>query len=429
MLLQFSIKNYRSFRDEATLYMEATSKKEHVGSLIEFQNKKYIPAVAIFGRNGSGKSNIIRAFWLGVQFITNAQRTQDKNTPVPVVPFKLDDQSFRNPVCFRFVYVWKNIRYEYGFSATRERIVNEYLYSFPKNKKTIVFNRTDGNNFDFPKNNEWKRKKSISSAVSENQLFFAIACVLNYSPCLEAMHWFSNLVEFSRDYSDISLFLIQNRTDQDKIQAMIDAAKIADFGIENIQLEFENQKIEPNKLQDFDQKGRILKALLELKEALGAEDNTAEIELDSGTIKSTTYHRGLNAKGESELFSLKLSEESDGTRKFMLLFSDVEQTLQKGGVFLVDELEDNLHPFLMEYIIKMFQNPEKNMQNAQIIFTTHNTEILEQGLLRRDQVYFVEKDRETGASELYSLSDFETRNDTDVHKAYILGKFGAVPIL
>lgn len=140
MLIEFRFKNYRSFRDEATLSMEATGLGPFKKSLISYGSLNLLPNVAIYGKNGGGKSNVIRAFWLAVQFIKNAQRTQHENAKIPVIPFALNDYSEDEPTEFEFIYILDGIKYWYSFAATKKKIYKEYLYHAPKGQKALVFN-------------------------------------------------------------------------------------------------------------------------------------------------------------------------------------------------------------------------------------------------------------------------------------------------
>jgi AAA15 family ATPase/GTPase len=162
MLLNFEFYNYRSFRDKTILTMEAKGNGEYKGCLIPYKKSGVLPAAAIFGKNGGGKSNIIRAFWLGVQFIRNAQKTQHEKAPVPVRAFALNDYSINEPTGFEYQYLTDGIKYTYGFSATSKKIVSEYLYASPKGQKSVIFTRED-QKFSFPANSD-KKKKEIRRA-------------------------------------------------------------------------------------------------------------------------------------------------------------------------------------------------------------------------------------------------------------------------
>ena len=426
MLLYFKVKNYRSIRDEAVLDMEAAGLHDAAKSLLPFGKKEYLPAVAIYGKNGGGKSNLIRSMWLAVQFICNAQKTQTENEPVPVRPFMLNDYSVNEPTAFEFAYVQNGAKYVYGFSATRTHIVSEYLKAWPKGREKNIFLR-HGQSFIFPKDNEKKRKELIKEAVGKNQLFFAISCTMNYKPCIEAMKWFREKIVFSRDFTDINRNLIDYREDETMLQAIVSAAKKADVGIEDIQFEIDQQTLDLQSQNIPGQMGGMIAALRAFSEALQQNGNEAEVSLNMGKLKSTTYHTGLNCEGKASRYELTLSDESDGTRRLMTLAPAIERTLKEGGTLVVDELEREMHLMLIEYVLGRYQEKRNNPAHAQLIFTTHDTSLLNQEILRRDQIYFVEKRREDGASSPYSLADSNIRKDANIQKAYLLGKFGAVP--
>ena len=209
MLLRFKVKNYRSLRDEAILDMEAAGLGDHKECLLKYKGNEYLPVVSINGKNGGGKSNVIRAMWLAAQFIKNAQRTQHETASVPVRPFELNDYSKNDPTSFEFEYEDEGIRYWYGFSATRKCICEEHLYWSPKGQKAIIFNRNH-QEFSFPANGDRKIKEMISKAVAPNQLFFALSCTMNYEPSIRAMKWFRTKLFFSCQSlkSQILVFLI-----------------------------------------------------------------------------------------------------------------------------------------------------------------------------------------------------------------------------
>lgn len=426
MLLNFRFYNYRSFRDNMTLSMEAKGNAEYRGCLISYKNSDILPAAAIFGKNGGGKSNLIRAFWLGIQFIRNAQKTQHEKASVPVRAFALNDYSVNEPTGFEYQYVNDGIKYTYGFSATTKKIVSEYLYASPKGQRSVIFTR-ETQNFTFPINGEKKKKEMIAEAVGENQLFFAIACVMNYKPCIEAMKWFRESVHFSKDYGDIPKQLLEYAEDTNMLQAIVSYAKQADLGIEDMSFEVSNEELSPSELLSENISEGIMRALKEFAAALKDSSDMAELNLKIGELKTSSMHRGIKKDGLADMFSLELADESDGTRRLMALAPGIEQVLERGGILLVDEIERDLHPLLAEFVISKFQSPKTNPGHAQLIFTTHDTELLNMEIIRKDQVYFVDKDRKSGASELFNLTDFPVRTNDNIRKAYLAGKYGAVP--
>lgn len=423
MLIEFKFGNYRSFRDEAVLSMEATGLGRLKSSLISYNSLNLLPAVAIYGKNGGGKSNVIRAFWLAVQFIKNAQRTQHEDAEIPVRPFLLNDYSKDTPTFFEFTYVLDNVKYIYGFSATKEKVFSEYLYHAPKGQKATVFART---NQEFTFTEEKAKRKLISEAVAPNQLFFSVACTMNDAACVSAMKWFREYVFFSRDYTDIPKQLLSYSNDKNMLAAISDYAKAADLGIEKMEFEFKDEEIDD--LETItDMPENMKSALSAFMQTLKENSSSSEISLQKSEVKATSYHKGVNKDGEKVSLALELSDESDGTRKLMSIAPAIESVLNKGGLVLVDELEKELHPMLVNYIVAKFQSKNANPNAAQIVFTTHNTELLNMELLRKDQLYFADKSRKDGASELYSISDFSTKTADNIRKGYLAGKYGATP--
>jgi len=422
MLIEFRFKNYRSFRDEAILSMEATGLGVYKNSLIKLSSTiNLLPAVAIYGKNGGGKSNVIRAFWLAVQFIKNAQRTQIANAPIPVKPFSLNDYSKDDVSEFDFIYSLDGIKYWYSFAATSEKVYKECLYHAPKGQKALVFSR-EGQDFSFTENKA--KRKMIAEAVAENQLFFSIACTMNDAACVNAMRWFREYIFFSRDYSDIPNQLIEYSNNPDMLNAITNYAKAADLGIENIQFEINSKDVEEEPLPS-DMPEELKGALRQFIKALS---KASDRKVAMNEVKATSWHLGNN-KGETKLFPLHLEDESDGTKILMSIAPAIESVLNKGGVLFIDEIERGLHPLLVSFIIAKFQSKESNKLGAQLIFTTHDTELLNMQLLRKDQLYFTDKNSEDGVSELYSISEFGTKTSENIRKGYMLGKYGAIPNL
>ena len=161
--------------------------------------------------------------------------------------------------------------------------------------------------------------------------------------------------------------------------------------------------------------------------ALSESSNQAEAKLKLGEVTATSLHTGIDKAGKHQQYKLELEDESDGTRKLMALAPAIESALRNGGVLLVDEIEKEMHPMLVNYIIAKFQSKRTNTNGAQLIFTTHNTELMNMELLRKDQLYFADKNQADGSSELYSISDFNTRTIENIRKGYLAGKYGATP--
>lgn len=351
------------------------------------------------------------------QFFAGAQRdivafTEEGEQPGPVNDF----QEVR--------YTLDDIKYWYSFAATKENVYSESLYYAPKKQKALVFAR-EGQTFTFT--TEKSRRNLISKVVADNQLFFSVACTMNDEVCAKAMSWFRQMVYFSRDYSDIPRQLLEYSNDSNMLKAISDYAKAADVGIEDMKFEINSKEINeeadlPENIPD-----EVKAALVQFMHLLSETSNNSETHLKMGQVTATSMHQGEERGGRPCIYSMELSDESDGTRKLMALAPAIESVLSKGGLLLVDEIEKELHPALVDFIVSKFQSKRTNPNGAQIIFTTHSTELLSMELLRKDQLYFVDKDKYDGASELYSISDFSTRTTENIRKGYLLGKYGATP--
>ena len=428
ILIEFKFLNYRSFRDEGCLSMEPMGLSRMKECLIPYRAAGLLPSVALFGKNGGGKTNVIRAFWFGVKFICNAQRTQHETAPIPVQPFLLDDVSQNEPTAFEFSYMLDNIKYVYGFAATKTTVVKEYLYHSPKGQKAMVFSRS-GQDFEFREGPDKKKRELISETVAPNQLYFSVACTMNEKACMSAMRWFREQLLFSRDYTDLSDQLIEHSENPNMLQAIKRYAIEADLGIQDMKFEVKNTELTTADQLPTDLPEGIIAALKQFAKALSDDPNVSERKLQMGEVNVTSFHCGLDKEGQVHLYGLPLSVESDGTRQLMALAPAIEYVLSCGGVLLVDELENRIHPLLMQLIVSKFQSPKSNPNHAQLIFTTHNTELLDAGLIRKDQIYFVDKDKTSGSSSLYSISEFSTTTNENIRKGYLLGKYGAAPDL
>ena len=194
-----------------------------------------------------------------------------------------------------------------------------------------------------------------------------------------------------------------------------------------MQFEINSNEIDSDIVFPSDVPEGIKAALQQFLQILEETSNNSEVRLKMNEVKAAALHFGLNRDGNSARYSLDLADESDGTRKFIALAPAIESALSNGGILLIDEIEKELHPILVEYVVAKFQSKKTNPNGAQVVFTTHNTELLNMELLRKDQLYFADKGREDGVSELYSISDFSTRTTDNIRKGYLLGKYGATP--
>ena len=423
MLKEFRFSNFGSFRDEAVLSMEAVGLKELKDVPRKDGSDTLLPLAAIYGKNGGGKTNVLCAFDYAVDFILNAQQTQHENAPIPVVPFMLDDVSKQRPTSFHFEYKMDGVRYWYGFSATRQNICNEYLYHAPKDKKALVFSREYQ---DFKFRSGKRERKLIQKLVAENQLFLSIASGMNDADCKRAMTWFRQYLFKGNEYDDIEEQIFRNMDSPAIIKAMSDYANAADIGIDHVEVERDEEWEANASIGNFspDTPEDVRSALEKALKTASAHPGLKAVPMKLTVI---SMHQGIGADGFSKLFPLAFDLESDGTKNLMALSPAIFRALDCGGVLFVDELEKGLHPLLVKMILSRFQSPKTNPKNAQLIFTTHSAELLDMSILRKDQIYLADKDRETSVSSLYSVSDFSTPTRENVRKAYLAGKYGASP--
>lgn len=392
VLVKFRFKNYRSFRDEAILTTDR------------------LPAVAIYGKNGGGKSNVVRAFWVAAQFIRSAQRTQHDEVAVPVTPFALNDYSKDEPTEFGFEYISDGIRYWYSFAATTETIITESLHYAPHGRKVLIFERV-GQDFTFT---DQKTKRTlIAKMVAANQLFFPMACTVNDEQCIAAMHWFRNQIFFPKDYQDISPVVIEHQEDKNMLHAIPHYLKTADLGIQDVRFVVNGRTI-----RDGDHISDEVEAALDkfMRTLPGGSGNGTH------RVSVSIIHQVLDRDGNEVLYSMNLLNESDGVRKLAAIAPAVESALRTGGTVVIDDLDCGLHPVLVSYLIDKFANAD----GAQIIFTTNDTALMDD--LAKDQIYLVDKNKRDGVSELYAMSDFSLRNADNIRKGYLVGKYGAAPL-
>ncbi len=231
------------------------------------------------------------------------------------------------------------------------------------------------------------------------------------------MMWFREMIYFSRDYSDIPRQLLEYPNDANILRAISNYAKAADVGIEDMRFEINGKQID----EEAASSEEIRAELVQFMRLLSETSNDSETNL-----KAISIHQGKDKIGKTSVYTMELADESDGTRKLMALAPAIESVLTKGGLLLVDGIEKELHPALVEFVIAKFQSKKTNPNGAQIVFTTHNTDLLDMELLRKDQLYFVDKNSE-GVSELYGIRDFSTCATANIRKGYLIGKYGATP--
>ncbi len=411
MLIQFNFKNFKSFRDEATLDLSAAKMTEFSDRVVSEGNDKILPMAAIYGANASGKSNIYNAFGYMADYVIESFKygdEEEKFEEYRPTPFLFDSVSNDAESSFEVYFTIPGDKaqktYNYGFCVDRHGVTEEWLNVKAKTarKYTSVFYRsTEEGMLDLsglPKNS----RENIQVALEKQVLIVSLGAKLKVTKCKDIRDWFM-------------------------------ANEFADFGDP-----FTNFFLSRRLPKGFVNDDSVQKKVIEYFASFDEHIKDFEIEKlphDADSKEETYKISSLHKKIDSDTFAaIPLNMESAGTLKMFALYPELQDVLEKGSVFFIDELNARLHPLLVRNFLLTFLNPEINTKHAQLIFTTHDTWQLSNQLLRRDEVWFTEKD-EQGISKLYSLADFvdesgaRIRKDESYEKNYLIGKYGAIPTL
>ncbi|WP_338934401.1 ATP/GTP-binding protein [Fusobacterium polymorphum] len=413
MLLQFYFSNYRSFEGEGILDMRASGSNELSSHIRNTLNEKVLPVTAIYGANASGKSSVFEAFQFMALCVLESLSFSDDNKKNP---YKLKVDSFKfsesreKPSEFEINYIDKKEKkekyYNYGFKIDNSGILEEYLASNTKTgvkrneDYTYIFKRERNQKLYLDSSVE-KFRENLEISLKDKTLLVSLGAKLNIDEFIRVRTWFINteVINFSN-----SLYgaLLENILPNNIIESEEVRKNLVSF------------------INSFDD------SIIDIE----VEKISAIDENDKDNYRVFTIHK--SDKGTSTA-RISMNEESSGTKKMFSLYQTLLDVLEKGGVFFADELDIKLHPLLMRNILLTFTDKEKNSNNAQLIFTTHNTIYMDMDLLRRDEIWFVEKDN--GVSKLYSLDDItnekgeKVRKDSNYEKHYLLGNYGAIPNL
>ena len=399
MLQQFSVTNHRSIRERTTISLLATrdsSLRDCILSPDETQrasrsasrpygSKALVPVLALYGANAAGKSNLIHALLLMRSFVAGEHARPLKDAPLPQEPFAFTEGNSL-PTTLEVIYYFEGIKYAYGFSFDRKKIIEEYLYHWPNGREALIFSRT-GNNYQFREN--ISEQQTLAGRTPENRLYLVSSNEWNCPQTAKAYLWFTR--------------------------------KLSDLSGETLSFD---QTLAALK-QGENLKGKILHEMLVAD--LGIVD--VRISDSSDVPQITMVHQLQTADGDVKQYPLLLSQESQGTQRFFSRIGSWIQALEMGGVLIVDEIEASLHPLLTRHLIETIQDKSVNRNQAQLIFTTHDVGLLDQNLLRRDQIWFAQKDEKTAETEIYALTDFSPRKSENISKGYLQGRYGAIPFI
>lgn len=430
MLIEFKVTNYLSIREQQTLSMVAANADKSLPSnVIEpalpgISKLKFLKGAAIYGANASGKSNVIRAIEYLANFVKTSATEIKPGEGTGAVPFKLDAESRSKPSEFEITFVAEGVRYQYGLSVTPKRVTEEYLIAYPKGPAQRWFHRTydkDTDSYSWAKPAEaFKGGKELQGMTRPNSLFLSVGPQFNHPQLTLVLDWFEDNLHFislsggnNIDPASTTRLLLGD-LQKGRILALL---KNADIGIEDAEF----NPLDP---PDFSQQDYSIPPLrLLLKEPNKNDDPNKPRPIQFGEIVLTHMSDRKN--------SVRLdynSEESEGTRRLFALIGPWLKIVDNGYTVFVDEIETSLHPILVKELLNLLFNDETNKKGAQVIFTTHSPTLLDNDLVRRDQIWFTEKSR-AGTTHLYPLTDYKPRKDEALAKGYLAGRYGAIPYL
>lgn len=415
MLIQFSVENFMSFKNKAVLSFSAGNESLLPENEFKVENERLLKSIALYGANAAGKSSFYKALTASIIMIRTSQKKQIGEKIFELIPYKFDEKSIKSPSKFEFIFINNGIKYIYGFSATMDRIIDEYLYKYTSAKPSLIFKRENTSEYKFPKKDE-KILKELQEKTIENKLFLSTATSWNYEETKNAFLWFAEKIDtYKHGFNIVNTDKLKNDPDGTLKRFVLNVLKAADINISDY--EIRSFPIDINSIMSNIPYGLAIQMQSEKGPIVGVTD------------RIFTKHKIINENGKFKEYELDINEESDGTQAIFYFSSELRDSLIGGKTIIVDEIDSSLHPLLVEFIVKLFNSKEINKSNAQIMFITHDTNLLNLDTLRRDQIYMVEKDNDTGVSELYSLDEFSVRKKENIQKGYLQGRYGAIPDL
>ena len=399
MLLNFSVDNYKIFRNRATLSMEATSDRQHEDELLKSDaiRSRILRSAVIYGANASGKTKFLEAIDLMRNFVIGSS-THAPGIGLNYSPFKYDKESAKKSTSFEMDLIANGVRYVYGFSYNAQSIIEEHLISYPSGRKKVVFERNQ-KGYRFPSN--VRDQVANSKKVRNNVLYLSVAAQFNHFESLQVYTWFLDrllpVVQSPADYLGHTLIIARNDKNFEKL--LMKALHIADFGITKV----------------YDRNNRN-----------GTVNPGTSLEAFVPVIQDIWVEHNVNGKKAE----LPLVSESAGTRRFLSIIGPAISCLVNGCTLVVDELDMSFHTDVCEWLIGLFNDPSENTKGAQLIFNTHDVELMSQDRMRRDQIWFTIKDWNSYDARITRMSDYKgVRKDLNIRKAYLNGSFGAKPFI
>lgn len=413
MLLRFGVANHLSISDPQELSFVATKLKDPDDGLIACDPAPsgfVLPAVLVYGANASGKSNLVDAIATMRSMILLSHTKGDPLGPVPRRPFMLDPARIQQLSRFDIDFIVDGVRYHYGFESSDTAFVSEWLYAFPRSYRRTLFERS-GDKFRFGRGLSGQNS-SIARLTRSNSLYLSAAAQNDHEQLSKIFDFFSK-TRTVRDLAIPGAMVAAQLEDEDLDRRVIDLLQSLGTGVVGYRrLESELPKGVRTLQQEI---STVLQRMMNAPASM-------KLDLDAKQISLELAHLGRDGR---QIY-LDLDQEGAGTRRLLVLLDQAFRALDSGVPLYVDELESSLHTHAGEAVLQLFCSPETNPKGAQLLATTHDTNLMMSSKLRRDQVWFVDKDS-GGATQIRPLTDIRTRKTDDLEKAYLQGRYGAVP--
>lgn len=411
MLIEFRVRNFRSLRDDQIFsFVAAASDK----SLVETNTiqtgikaaPRLVRSAVIYGANASGKSNVIKALQYMRGVVVESASLQPGQT-FNVQPFRMDAVSSNQATAFEATFILDDVRYQYGFELTSQRVTSEHLLVYKAFKPQQWFERsynpeTGQDHYEF--GSGLTGQKSVwEKATRPNSLFLSTAVQLNSEQLRPIFDWFINNLVFFNEITplnqQVTVDMLRQTEGKQAIRNFLTAAdtSIADINVVT---------------------NRVMGRAMRFDLATGNTESSNEEQ----EINELQFHH----ETESGKAVFGIGDESTGTQRLLFLTGPVLDILNKGLTIIIDELDSSLHPLLVRRLVNLFHSPGISTKGAQLLFSTHDTSLLDPDLFRRDQIWFVEKDRDQ-ATTLYPITDFSPRKGENLERGYLMGRYGALP--
>ena len=416
MLIEFNVANFQALRDAQRFSLVKGKGTElqqsnvfHTPEPNEFE---LLRSAAIYGPNASGKTTFIRALGTMKDIVLESATSWKAGDKLPVTPFLLSSETRDKPSEFEVNFLLNGVRFQYGFSASSRRIQDEWLFAFPKGRAQRWFQRAwdaESDQYEWYLGDKLEGEKQVwQKSTRDNALFLSTAVNLNAKQLQPIYDWFRTHLRVA-GVGGWSPYFSASQCEGSHKKEILEFLRAADLAIKDVLVEktpFDARKLPDDMPEPF-------------KQALISDLKDKEV------FEMKTVHKADDGRDES----FDLETESAGTQKLFAFAGPWLDALEKGYTLFIDELNNSLHPKLVRFLVELFHDPERNRKNAQLVFTTHETSILNQQVLRRDQVWFCEREKDQ-AAQIYPLTDFRPRKGTEnLELAYLSGRYGALPFI